>query len=216
MSNKSPAKRIGRPAGADADRTRTLILEAALEAFAERGFEGASIREITGAAGVGHNLVHHYFGSKDDLWRATVHHALDPTAAQIADLLGTGQGRSTEQTMRAGVAVLVSGVAINPAAVRLLVGEALRGGPRFDAIFDEVLAPIGEVFISYFRSTGESLAVVDPRVLTLYVFGAVFGSLSVEGLLHRLGLVGHDGRPDGQATEDLIELVLKGLLRRRR
>lgn len=47
---------------------RDLIVEAALAAFAEHGFHGASMRDIAARAGVSQSLVHHHFGSKDALW----------------------------------------------------------------------------------------------------------------------------------------------------
>jgi TetR/AcrR family transcriptional regulator len=47
---------------------RDLIIEAALAAFAEHGFHGASMRDIAGRAGISQSLVHHHFGNKDALW----------------------------------------------------------------------------------------------------------------------------------------------------
>ena len=58
--------------------TREAILAAAREAFAEKGFDGASIRAIATGAGVDPALVHHYFGTKDELFLATVGAPLDP------------------------------------------------------------------------------------------------------------------------------------------
>jgi TetR/AcrR family transcriptional regulator len=213
VSSGSAVKQLGRPRSADADRTRTAILDAALAAFAERGFDGASIREITGAAGVGHNLVRHYFGSKEDLWRATVHHALDPSAAELTDVLRDGSDGSAEQTLRAGLDVLRSAVDENPAAIRLLVSEALRGGPRFDEIYDEVMAPIGAAFLAYLENSKDVVADADPRVISLFVFAAVYGASSMDGVVARLGLA-RDGRLDDGAAAGLVELVVTGLLGR--
>jgi len=58
--------------------TREAILEAARAAFSERGFDGASIRAIATSAGVDPALVHHYFGSKDQLFLATLQAPVDP------------------------------------------------------------------------------------------------------------------------------------------
>jgi AcrR family transcriptional regulator len=54
------------------------VLAAARTAFAERGYDGATIRGIATAAGVDPALVHHYFGSKDKLFLAAVHAPADP------------------------------------------------------------------------------------------------------------------------------------------
>jgi AcrR family transcriptional regulator len=70
------ARRTGRrPGNPD---TREAILTAAREAFAERGFDGAPIRAIATSAGVDPALVHHYFGTKDDLFLAALQAPLDP------------------------------------------------------------------------------------------------------------------------------------------
>ncbi|MEV8514708.1 TetR family transcriptional regulator [Dactylosporangium sp. NPDC051484] len=58
--------------------TREVILAAATKAFAEHGFDGASIRQIATSAGVDPALVHHYFGSKDKLFLAAMNAPLDP------------------------------------------------------------------------------------------------------------------------------------------
>ena len=54
------------------------MLAAAREAFADRGYDGASIRGIAAAAGVDPALVHHYFGTKDALFLAAVQAPIDP------------------------------------------------------------------------------------------------------------------------------------------
>jgi AcrR family transcriptional regulator len=47
---------------------RDVIVEAALAAFAEHGFHGASMRDIATRAGVSQSLLHHHFGTKEALW----------------------------------------------------------------------------------------------------------------------------------------------------
>lgn len=70
------ARRTGRrPGNPD---TREAILAAARELFAERGYDAASIRGIATAAGVDPALVHHYFGTKEQLFIATVQFPVNP------------------------------------------------------------------------------------------------------------------------------------------
>lgn len=56
---------------------REAILDAAREAFAEHGFEAASLRSIARRAGVDPALVHHYFGTKDGLFAAAMELPID-------------------------------------------------------------------------------------------------------------------------------------------
>jgi AcrR family transcriptional regulator len=59
--------------------TREAILTAARRIFAEKGFDKASIRAIATDAGVDPALVHHYFGTKDKLFLATINAPIDPS-----------------------------------------------------------------------------------------------------------------------------------------
>jgi len=52
--------------------TREAILGAARALFAERGFDGATIRAIAARAAVDPALVHHYFGAKEQLFGAAL------------------------------------------------------------------------------------------------------------------------------------------------
>ncbi len=69
-----PARTGRRPGNPD---TRQAILDAARGTFAESGFDGTSIRRIAAAAGVDPALVHHYFGTKNDLFLATIEMPID-------------------------------------------------------------------------------------------------------------------------------------------
>jgi AcrR family transcriptional regulator len=62
--------RTGRRAGNSG--TRDAILDAATTLFAERGYEGASIRRIAAAAAVDPALIRHFFGDKDTLFATVI------------------------------------------------------------------------------------------------------------------------------------------------
>ncbi|MEU2662499.1 TetR family transcriptional regulator [Micromonospora sp. NPDC007220] len=122
------ARRTGRrPGNPD---TRQAILDAARAAFAERGFDGASIRAVAAAAQVDPALVHHYFGSKDRLFLAAMHAPVDPAELLPRVLAGdrAGLGERLVRTFlgvwdspagTAGVALLRSAVS-NEWTARLL------------------------------------------------------------------------------------------------
>lgn len=50
------------------DRTRSAILEAAQRLFAERGYDGTTIRDVAAEAAIDPAMVIRYFGSKDELF----------------------------------------------------------------------------------------------------------------------------------------------------
>ncbi|ADG79001.1 Transcriptional regulator, TetR family OS=Tsukamurella paurometabola (strain ATCC 8368 / DSM/ CCUG 35730 / CIP 100753 / JCM 10117 / KCTC 9821 / NBRC 16120/ NCIMB 702349 / NCTC 13040) OX=521096 GN=Tpau_2395 PE=4 SV=1 [Tsukamurella paurometabola] len=71
-----PARRSGRRTGSP--DTRAEILTAARTAFARGGLAGTTVRSIAEAAGVDSALVHHYFGTKQDLYLAALAIPVDP------------------------------------------------------------------------------------------------------------------------------------------
>ncbi len=59
--------------------SRDEILAAARRLFADRGYDGTTVRGIAREAGVDPALVHHFFGSKDRVFVAAMEFPLDPT-----------------------------------------------------------------------------------------------------------------------------------------
>jgi AcrR family transcriptional regulator len=93
----APARRSGRrPGNPD---TRDAVLTAARQAFAEKGFDGATIRGIASAAGVDPALVHHYFGSKDKLFLAAIEAPANP-AELLPEVLAGGRDNLGENIVR--------------------------------------------------------------------------------------------------------------------
>nr|WP_194945711.1 TetR family transcriptional regulator [Mycolicibacterium malmesburyense]CRL67083.1 transcriptional regulator [Mycolicibacterium malmesburyense] len=76
MTTNAERKRPGRPPGPS--DTRERILSSARELFARNGIDKTSIRAIAAAAGVDPALVHHYFGTKTQLFAAAIHIPIDP------------------------------------------------------------------------------------------------------------------------------------------
>jgi len=86
-------RRRGRPASAERvagePAARDRILSSARAEFAERGYDKASVRAIARGAEVDPALVHHYFGTKEQVFTAAVEVAFAP-AMGIPDLLLSG------------------------------------------------------------------------------------------------------------------------------
>ena len=70
-------RRPGRPPGTSDNRER--ILANARELFARSGIHQTSIRAVAAAAGVDQALVHHYFGTKEQLFAAAIRIPIDAT-----------------------------------------------------------------------------------------------------------------------------------------
>jgi AcrR family transcriptional regulator len=98
-SPKDPASRKrGRPPRTESADTRDRILTAAREEFSERGYDKTSVRGIAKAAGVDSALVHHYFGTKEQVFEAAVEVAFAP-ALKVRDAVVEGPLDSVGERM---------------------------------------------------------------------------------------------------------------------
>src|SRR5919199_3077965 len=79
--------------------TRDAILDAARDLFSSRGYEGTTIRGIATTAGVDPALVHHFFGSKDELF-LTVLEVPETVMADIPRLISGDLAHAGEQLAR--------------------------------------------------------------------------------------------------------------------
>lgn len=97
------ATRSGRRPGESG--TREAILDAARHVFAAEGFDGATIRKVAAAAWVDPKLVHHFYGTKHDLFVAAIDLPADP-ATVIDHLLAGPRRQLGERVTRWFLAVM--------------------------------------------------------------------------------------------------------------
>ncbi|MEV7993656.1 TetR family transcriptional regulator [Streptomyces sp. NPDC086077] len=83
------SRRRGRPPRTESGDTRDRILAAAREEFSERGYEKTSVRGIAKAAGVDSALVHHYFGTKEQVFQEALEAVFAP-ALKAPDVIFEG------------------------------------------------------------------------------------------------------------------------------
>ncbi|QDQ93270.1 TetR/AcrR family transcriptional regulator [Rhodococcus sp. WB9] len=97
-ADATPGLRTGRrPGNPD---TRSRILASARKLFAQNGFDKTSVRSVATGAGVDSALIHHYFGTKRDLFLASVDIPVDPTQV-IAPVLDIPTGEVGSHLARA-------------------------------------------------------------------------------------------------------------------
>jgi AcrR family transcriptional regulator len=110
---------------------RARIRDAALRLFAERGMDGATIRDIARAAGVSGGLVRHHFGSKDGLRAACDSYALDQIMQIKEQAVLDGQIGSVGFMSAAHPTVLLT--------LRYFARSLVDGTPAASSMFDEMV-----------------------------------------------------------------------------
>jgi AcrR family transcriptional regulator len=96
---------------------REAILGAALEVFAEKGFEGATLGAVAERAGVSKALIYEHFDSKSELTRALLDTFVHDLLGQVAEAVAGAEPGGPR--MRAGVDAFLSFVEDRPEAWRL-------------------------------------------------------------------------------------------------
>ena len=140
MSTRA-APRGRRPGAPD---TRAAILAAARTSFADKGFAGTTIRGIAATAGVDAALVHHYFGTKDDLFLAAMELPVDPRHV-IGPAVAGGVDGAGERLLRAFLA-LWDDPEVAPVLIAFVRSVLQPGGERLltEGFLPVVLLPVGE------------------------------------------------------------------------
>ena len=126
-------------------KTRTRILAAALEVFASRGFEAASLREITDKAEVNVAAIHYHFGGREELIQAlmqSVSAPLNQMRLQALEQACAGATPALAEVVRALVGPPVMMSASTTGEPRLLIrlliqARALPTEATNHAIFEQ-------------------------------------------------------------------------------
>jgi AcrR family transcriptional regulator len=150
---KRPAGRAGAQgaaataAGAPEASTRERILLAALQVFAEQGFDGARTRDIAERADANLGLIQYYFEGKEQLWRAAVSRAFEDLQAELGgEIAVPGDGAPDGDRVRLARVLrhFVRFVARRPEFMRLMNDEGKRHGPRMRWLADHHVRPMAD------------------------------------------------------------------------
>jgi len=124
-----PKKRSNgkKPQRRDPAATQQKLLTAARREFSDRGLAGARVDEIAARAGVNKQLVYHYFGDKDALYRAVIEWVYEEIRAREREL--NLDGLPPEQAIKKLIESSFDYLAAHPDFIVLLNDEN-RGGAR--------------------------------------------------------------------------------------
>jgi AcrR family transcriptional regulator len=124
-----------------AEATRNRIAEAAVKAFADRGFEGASTREIARVAGVEQGLLTYHFPSKDELWRAAADRIVGVLRTSVGARVDSLADLEPAERSREAIREYVRTMARNPEFFRFIVDQGHRSDARTRWFVDTHIKP---------------------------------------------------------------------------
>jgi AcrR family transcriptional regulator len=183
---------------------RDAILDAALVLFAEKGFHGATMREIAVKAGISQGLLHHHFGNKDGLWKAVGDRTSEEFLAYVSGIIDPQRPPAITQA----IATYIRYWKDHPAAFRINLWRLLEGQTRERQAQSRMLTERSAPLMLRAQQTGEIRDDV-PAGLLLCIAGAAaqFWLHSQTEIRDSLAAAGNPPLTEDEFIGDLMKLL---------
>jgi TetR/AcrR family transcriptional regulator, fatty acid metabolism regulator protein len=184
-------------------------MEAAVRAFARKGYHACRVGEIAEEAGVAYGLVYHYFGSKEEVLEEIFRDTWTQMIARIREVADSGD--SAPEQVRKVTALLLRTWRRDPDLVRVLVHEVTRSPEQLKRQIDEIghaYQALEQIVVNG-QKTGEFRDDIDPKLASIVFYGALEEVLT--GWV--MGQLSDADEDIARAEHDVTIVVCAGLAR---
>ena len=181
--------------------TRKALLDSAESVFAEFGYAGASVAEITRRAGVAQGTFYVHFADKHAAFLELLQHVNHQVRAAGARAISAVEGRVAQE--RAGLAAYFEHVAEDPALYRIIRQAEFVDPDAYQAHYQRIAEPYA-AGLARAMENGEIADDLDPELLA-YVLMGIAEFMGMKLVLWEQRLT------DDEAFEHLITFILRGL-----
>jgi len=157
--------------------TRDRILRTALDVFSRVGFKGASIAEIAQRGHVSPPLIHYYFKTKTEVWRAAIDAGIGGVIADLQLSLKDLHEVSPISKLKFFVRRYINLMAERPDVFLLIVRESESPGPRLTWLSATHLAPLYRTIntlIEEAQASGALKSIAPPYHVAQVIIGACY------------------------------------------
>jgi len=189
------------------------ILAAGVRLFAEKGFDGVSMRGVAQAAGVSKANIYHHFSSKEALYLAILQSSAAETA-ELVENLADGRGCFDERLKEFSKAYQRH-LFDRRLSSRLLLREALSGDEQKNKkIADQVVGNVFRRMISILHAGQESGVLredLDPTLCAFLLFGGNVFFFQAQNILKHFPEAGF-AREGDCFSDGMVDVLLNGML----
>ncbi len=175
-----------------AQDSRAALLSAARQVFAEKGYDGTTVKQLADKAGVNVSLVSYHFGGKEGLYKECILHVAEARIESMERLLQAPQNRDELKLRLRLFAEEMTEVHCRELGLCLIVHRDVDlGNPIAVDIFKNVFHRLFKSLVAFFaaaESRGVILPQKNPEILTSLVFGSLTSFLQSEKKREVLGL----------------------------
>jgi len=196
---------MNEPVTRDPELTRARILQAAFDLFVEKGFAAVTMRELAEGSGVTKSLIHHHFGTKEELWDAVKEQAFARYYEGQKEDLERADGSDTDLLSKSVVRYFRF-LADNPKVVRLFTWAHLEGDSSCSHM-DAELVGLGAERVRQAQQAGQLRDDVNPtHVVTTFINACTQWFATCE---HHADWPGMGN--DEEYLEDFLQIFMRGL-----
>ena len=155
------------------EERRRQILDAAVRAFAKRGYHATRVSDIAEEAGVAYGLVYHYFESKDAVLEAIFREMWGMMVGAINAVESLDD--SPREQLRKACAIVLRTWRDYPDVVRVLVREVARSGEQLQREVEEIAHAFKafQRIVERGQEEGDFRRDVSPQLAAWIVYGAL-------------------------------------------
>lgn len=166
------------------DKTKDLILEAARQQFCEKGYEGASVRDICDQAGANVSAIKYHFGGKEGLYRDCFK-IYGESRLNSATKILTTVNSTDELKLRLKLFCedfLKEGLD-NLTTTKMICREIETASPLIEDIFTETFLKVYTTLVTVFEDSQKKNIIrndIDPMILSSLFFHSITTSLRLD------------------------------------
>ena len=192
-----------------AEERRERILRAAMEVFAERGYQEASVAEIAAAAGITPAVIYDHFPSKAELQITLLEQQTDELLAFVGSAVAS-DFEGTAERMKVGVDAFFEFVEEHPYAWRMLFRDPPTD-PAIVSTYRNIHRRATAGIAMFLRASAPDVLLDDPQAERDLEMFAEMLKMAQNGLA--VWWYGHRDVPRGELVERVLEFCWIGFER---
>jgi TetR/AcrR family transcriptional regulator len=209
----------GRPPklnASDEGATRRAILDAALKTFSIHGFAGTSIADIAREHPVSPALIHYYFDTKEELWRAALEYGIGDVLRNLQETMRDLTEFDSVSRLKFFIRRYIAIVADRPEVFRVIIRESETRGPRLTWLSKNYLAPLYSLFtelVEVAQAEGKIKKIVPSYHLSQIVAGASYQFIASRNrMLEAYGVDVLTNEAREQHANAVLDILFTGML----
>jgi TetR/AcrR family transcriptional regulator len=190
--------------------TRRAILDAALNEFAERGFDGASLRNIGDRAGIEFTLIKYHYRTKDLLWRAVAENSFEQIEALWDEAIPPDSQMTAAERVKTEFRTFLRFTLAHTAFHHFMLRENQGNSPRLAWLVDKFLLKTIDRVVPQIEEAQAAGDLIKAKPAMVYYM--LIGMTSVLSSLHgEMGMTIGFTLEDCSAVDEFWDLIERAI-----